>query len=69
MHPGQQPREFQRLSDTGGHVDTACRNLKARLSTVLRVLKEITLETSGARSVAARGLIAQIDRTFIGLHT
>lgn len=37
-----------------------------RLPAILRVPHEIHLENSGDRSVEARGLLAQIDLTFIG---
>lgn len=37
-----------------------CRNLRDRLPAVLRVLQDITLESSGDRSVEARGLLSQI---------
>ena len=60
------PRELQRLSDTRWACRyKACKNLMDRLPAVLRVLHEIDVENSGERSVEARGLLIQIDLTFI----
>uniref|UniRef100_A0A3B4WFJ0 TTF-type domain-containing protein n=1 Tax=Seriola lalandi dorsalis TaxID=1841481 RepID=A0A3B4WFJ0_SERLL len=60
------PRELQRLSDTRWACRYhACKNLMDRLLAVLRVLHEIDVENSGERSVEARGLLIQIDLTFI----
>uniref|UniRef100_A0A671M6X3 DUF4371 domain-containing protein n=1 Tax=Sinocyclocheilus anshuiensis TaxID=1608454 RepID=A0A671M6X3_9TELE len=59
--------ELQRLSDTRWACRyQACKNIKARLPAVLRVLHDIDVENSGERSVEARGLLAQLDLTFIG---
>ena len=61
------PRELQRLSDTRWACRySACKNLLDRLPAALRVLHEIAGESSGERSVEARGLLTQIDLTFIG---
>uniref|UniRef100_A0AAX7VMJ6 TTF-type domain-containing protein n=1 Tax=Astatotilapia calliptera TaxID=8154 RepID=A0AAX7VMJ6_ASTCA len=61
------PRELQRLSDTRWACRySACKTVMDRLPAILRVLHEIDLENSGDRSVEARGLLAQIDLTFIG---
>lgn len=60
-------RELQTLSDTRWACRYhACKNLMDRLPAVLRVLHEIDVENSGERSVEARGLVTQIDLTFIG---
>lgn len=67
MYEGQ-PRELQKLSDTRRACrHFACRNMMDRLPAVLRVLKKIADKKSGDRSVEARGLLAQIDLTFIEL--
>ncbi len=61
------PRELQRLSDTRWACRyQACKNIKDRLPAVLRVLHDIDVENRGERSVEARGLLAQMDLTFIG---
>ncbi|ROL52542.1 Zinc finger MYM-type protein 1 [Anabarilius grahami] len=61
------PRELQRLSDTRWACRyQACKNIKDRLPAVLRVLHDIDVENRGERSVEARGLLAQLDLTFIG---
>uniref|UniRef100_A0A3P8QPS5 TTF-type domain-containing protein n=1 Tax=Astatotilapia calliptera TaxID=8154 RepID=A0A3P8QPS5_ASTCA len=66
MYP-EAPRELQRLSDTRWACRySACKTVMDRLPAILRVLHEIDLENSGDRSVEARGLLAQIDLTFIG---
>lgn len=60
------PRELQRLSDTRWTCRyQACKNLMDRLPAVLHVLHEIDVENSGERSVEARGILNQIDLTFI----
>jgi len=67
MYSGQ-PRELQKLSDTRWACRySACRNLTDRLPAVFRLLQEIICDSSGDRSVEARGLLAQLDLTFIGL--
>lgn len=67
MHEGP-PRELQKLSDTRWACRyLACRNLMDRLPAVLRVLHEIANENSGERSIDARGLLAQLDLTFVSL--
>lgn len=66
MYP-EAPRELQRLSDTRWACRySACKTVMDRLPAILRVLHEIDLEKSGDRSVEARGLLAQIDLTFVG---
>ncbi|KAL3997012.1 hypothetical protein ACER0C_009668 [Sarotherodon galilaeus] len=66
MYP-EAPRELQRLSDTRWACRySACKTVMDRLPAILRVLHEIDLENSGDRSVEARGLLVQIDLTFIG---
>lgn len=68
LHPQQQPRELQRLTDVRWACRyMACRNLRERLPAVLKVLQEIADEKSGDRSVEARGILSQIDVHFIGL--
>lgn len=65
---GGQPRELVKLSDTRWACRAlACRNLMDRLPAVLRVLQDISTENHRDRSIDARGLLAQIDLTFIGL--
>ena len=65
---GGTPRELQKLSDTRWACRTvACRNLMDRLPAVLCVLQNISAENHRDRSIDARGLLAQIDLTFIGL--
>uniref|UniRef100_A0A8C2DXL4 TTF-type domain-containing protein n=1 Tax=Cyprinus carpio TaxID=7962 RepID=A0A8C2DXL4_CYPCA len=67
---GGQCRELQKLSDTRWACRAvACRNLLDRLPAVLHVLEQISSEDNGDRSVDARGLLAQIDLTFIALLT
>uniref|UniRef100_A0A672SDU0 HAT C-terminal dimerisation domain-containing protein n=1 Tax=Sinocyclocheilus grahami TaxID=75366 RepID=A0A672SDU0_SINGR len=66
MYSGQ-PRELQKLSDTRWACRySACRNLTDRLPAVFRLLQEIVHDSSGDRSVEARGLLAQLDLSFIG---
>lgn len=68
LHPLQQPRELQALTDTRWACRyTACRNLRDRLPAILRLLQDLALERHGERSVEARGLLSQIDLQFIGL--
>ena len=60
--------ELQKLSDTRWACRAvACRNLMDRLPAVLCVLQNISAENHRDRSIDARGLLAQIDLTFIGL--
>ncbi|XP_041834348.1 zinc finger MYM-type protein 1-like [Melanotaenia boesemani] len=67
MYEGQ-PRELHRLSDTQWTCrQSACRNLIDRLPAVIRLLEDITNESSGDRAVDAQCLLSQIDVTFIGL--
>lgn len=67
MYSGQ-PRKLQKLSDTRWACRySACRNLTDRLPAVFCILQEIVCDSSGDRSVEARGLLAQLDLTFIGL--
>ena len=67
MYEGQ-PRELQKLSDTRWACRyLACRNLMDRLPAVLRVLHDIATENSGERSVDARGLLTQLDISFVSL--
>lgn len=67
MHEGA-PRELQKLSDTRWACRyLACRNLMDRLPAVLRVLHDIATENSGERSVDARGLLTQLDFSFVSL--
>ncbi len=59
------PRDLQRLSDTRWACRyQACKNIKDKA--VLHVLHDIDVENRGERSVEARGLLAQLDLTFIG---
>ncbi len=61
------PRDLQMLSDTRWACRyQACKNIKDRLPAVLRVLHDIDVENRGECSVEARGLLAQLDLTFIG---
>jgi len=65
---GGQPRELQKLSDTRWACRAlACRNFMDRLPAVLCVLQNISEENHRDRSTDARGLLAQIDLTFISL--
>ncbi|XP_056453653.1 zinc finger MYM-type protein 1-like isoform X2 [Gadus chalcogrammus] len=65
---GGTPRELQKLSDTRWACRAvACRNLMDRLPAVLCVLQNISAENLRDGSIDARGLLAQIDLTFIGL--
>lgn len=67
MYEGQ-PRELQKLSDTRWACRyLACRNLMDRLPAILRVLHDIATENSGERSVDARGLLTQLDLSFVSL--
>ena len=67
MYDGQ-PCEVPKLSDIRWACRyTACRNLLDRPPAVYRLLQEIVLESHGDRAVDARGLLAQIDLSFIGL--
>lgn len=50
-----------------GHVDTWPAGLMDRLPTVLHVLHDIDTENSGERSVDARGLLTQLDLSFVSL--
>lgn len=63
-----QPRELTKLSDVRWACRFyACRNLMDWLPAFLRVLHDIDEESSGDRSVEARGLLGQIDLNFIAL--
>ena len=65
---GGTPRELQKLSDTRWACRAvSCRNLMDRLPAVLCVLQNISEENYRDRFIDARGLLAQIDLTFIGL--
>uniref|UniRef100_A0A1A8U647 HAT C-terminal dimerisation domain-containing protein n=2 Tax=Nothobranchius furzeri TaxID=105023 RepID=A0A1A8U647_NOTFU len=65
---GGQPRELVKLSDTRWACRAlACRNLMDRLPAVLRALQDISTENHRDGSIDARGLLAQIDLTFISL--
>ena len=67
MYEGQ-PRELQKLSDARWACRyLACRNLMDRLPAVLCVLQDIATENSGERSVDARGLLNQLDLSFVSL--
>ena len=67
MYEGQL-RELQKLSDTRWACRyLACRNLMDRLPAVLCVLQDIATENSGERSVDARGLLNQLDLSFVSL--
>lgn len=46
---------------------SACRSLTDRLPAVFHLLQKIVHDSSGDRSVEARGLQAQLDLSFIGL--
>lgn len=65
---GGQPREMPSLSDTRWACRfSACRNMLDRLPAVYRVLQQIGQEKDGDRATDARGLLAQLDVSFIGV--
>ena len=67
MHAGA-ARELQWLSDTRWACwHTACRTVLERLPAITHVFEEVAAENHGDRSIDAHGLLAQIDRQFIGL--
>lgn len=61
------PRELQRLSDTRWACrHTACHNVMDRLPAIVRVLEEIASENHPKRAIEARGILVQIDLSFVG---
>ena len=66
MFPNQAARELQRLSDTRWACRYyACRNIQNRLSSVVRLLTMLQDDDNSDRAVDARGLLAQINGSFI----
>ena len=66
MFPNQAARELQRLSDTRWACRYyACRNIQNRLSCVVRLLTILQDDDNSDRAVDARGLLAQINGSFI----
>jgi hypothetical protein len=66
MFPNQAARELQRLSDTRWACRYyACRNFQNRFSAIVRLLTILQDDDNSDRAVDARGLLAQIDGSFI----
>ena len=70
IFPGEQVRELQRESETRCWCrGTSCENALLCLECIVRLLKEIFADNSGARALSARGLLAQMDADLFIYYT
>ena len=66
LYPKYAPRELQRLSDTRWACRyISCRNVSDRLPAIMKVLNLISEEDNAERAIEARGLLSQLNFSFV----
>ena len=66
LNPSEPPRQLQRLCDTRWACRaTACRNIRDRLPAIHELLTEIANDADSDRAIEARGILLQLDFTFV----